>query len=593
MTTATGDIESLRDAWKARWPDALAQWSRYTMLRDPRWCATKQDENAESLSESFAMIRLDDHGVVISLRQVAERGLGDLPVEILAHEIGHHVYCPGNLGDHARMIARMRAALSPLQERAPLVANLYADLLINDRLQRSGGLRMAELYKRLRGPDDSSELWRFYMRTYEILWSLPKGSLAPGGLTEKIEADALLASRVVRSFAREWLRGSGRYAALCLPYLESTTSEKIRREFGSMLDAQGKEVGEIPDGLVEIDDDELDGAIHPALDPELSGIDYDGETKQRPSGATKTGDTKPRQRYREPFDYKEILRSVGVKLSDEELTIRYYRERAIPYLIRFPVRELPRSTDPLPEGLESWDAGDAMETLDVVESLMNSHTLIPGVTTVQRTWGTSPGNDPEREPVDLYLGVDCSGSMSNPALRMSYPVLAGTIIAVSALRAGARVMVCLSGEPGSFSETDGFSRNEHEVLKTLTGYLGTGYAFGIHRLKSAFAARKPGDRPAHIMIVTDHDIFSMLGERDGKTTGWERAKLSLDAARGGGTYVLHMQSGWSPEETQRMQADGWGVHFVTDWEKMVEFAREFAKRKWEKQAEKQVKGQRS
>jgi hypothetical protein len=248
------------------------------------------------------------------------------------------------------------------------------------------------------------------------------------------------------------------------------------------------------------------------------------------------------------------------------------------------VRELPRSTDPLPEGLESWDAGDAMETLDVVESLMNSHTLIPGVTTVQRTWGTSPGNDPAREPVDLYLGVDCSGSMSNPAVTMSYPVLAGTIIAMSALRAGARVMVCLSGEPGSFSETDGFTRNEHEVLKTLTGYLGTGYSFGIHRLKSAFADRKPGDRPAYIMIVTDHDIFAMLGEKDGKTTGWERAKLALAAARGGGTYVLHMQGDWSAGETQRMKDDGWGVHFVTDWEKMVEFAREFAKRKWERQA---------
>jgi hypothetical protein len=581
MTTTARDIETLRAAWSERWPEALAQWSRFTMLRDPHWCVTAADEKAESLSESFAMIRLDDHGVVISLRQVVELGLGDLPVEVLAHEIGHHVYCPGNLGDHARMIARMRTALLQLGDRAPFVANLYADLLINDRLQRSGGLRMAELYKRLRGPDESSDLWRFYLRTYEILWSIDKGTLAPGEITQTIDVDALLASRVVRSFAKDWLRGSGRYAALCLPYLEALTPEKRKREFGRWLDAQGREIEEIPDGLVEIDEDELDGAIHPALDPELSGIDYGDDTKEKRSGATKKGDTVPRQRYREPFDYREILRSVGVKLSDEELTIRYYRERAIPYLIRFPVRELPRSTDPLPEGLESWDAGDAMETLDVVESLMNSDTLIPGVTTVQRTWGTSPGNDPEREPADLYLGVDCSGSMSNPAIMMSYPVLAGTIIAVSALRAGARVMVCLSGEPGSFSATDGFIRNEHEVLKTLTGYLGTGYSFGIHRLKYAFEDRKPNERPAHIMIVTDHDIFAMLGEKDKKLTGWERAKLSLDAARGGGTYVLHMQSGWSPEESQRMKNDGWGVHFVTDWKEMVEFAREFAKRTWE------------
>jgi beta-lactamase class D len=85
------------------------------------------------------------------------------------------------------------------------------------------------------------------------------------------------------------------------------------------------------------------------------------------------------------------------------------------------------------------------------------------------------------------------------------------------------------------------------------------------------------------MIVTDHDIFAMLGEKDKATTGWERAKLSLDAARGGGTYVLHMQNGWSPEETKRMTADGWGVHFVTDWKEMVEFAREFSRRTWEMQ----------
>lgn len=579
--SAPADLASLRERWLARWPEALAQWSRFTLLRDPRWCATAADEKQESLSGSFAMIRLDDHGVVISLRQVAELGLDAFPVEVLAHEIGHHVYCPGNLGDHARMIARMRRALSPLEDQAPLVANLYADLLINDRLKRAGGLRMDQLYAKLRGPDDSSELWRFYLRTYEILWSLPKGTLAPGSITERIDVDALLASRVVRSFAKEWLRGSGRYAALCVPYLESLRPEKLQREAGRWLDAKGSKVDEVPDGLVEIDDDELDGAIHPALDPELSGIDAEEPPDTKPTGATKKGDTTPRQRYREPFEYKDILRSIGVTLSDEELTVRYYRERALPHLIRFPVRELPSSTDPLPEGLESWDAGDSMETLDVVESLMGSATLIPGVTTVQRTWGTSPGNDPERQPIDLYLGVDCSGSMSNPALSMSYPVLAGAIIALSALRAGARVMVCLSGEPGSFSETDGFVRDEQAVMKTLTGYLGTGYSFGIHRLKFAFGARTPADRPAHIMIVTDHDIFAMLGEKDGKTVGWERAKLSLDAARGGGTYVLHMESRWSEAETRRMRDDGWGVHFVTDWKDMVEFARDFAKRTWE------------
>ena len=33
------------------------------------------------------------------------------PVEVLAHEIGHHVLAPATLTDHGRMIARMRWAL--------------------------------------------------------------------------------------------------------------------------------------------------------------------------------------------------------------------------------------------------------------------------------------------------------------------------------------------------------------------------------------------------------------------------------------------------------------------------------------------------
>ncbi len=60
------------------------------------------------------------------------------------------------------------------------------------------------------------------------------------------------------------------------------------------------------------------------------------------------------------------------------------------------------------------------------------------MTTRQRLYGDSPGSNPEREPIDLYLGVDCSGSMRDPAHFVSYPILAGAIMVLSALRVGAR-----------------------------------------------------------------------------------------------------------------------------------------------------------
>ncbi len=121
-------LEDVLKSWHEAWAPALAAWSRFTKLQPPRWCFTTAEEEAESLSGSFAMIRLVDHAVVISLKQIVEQRLEKFPQEILAHEIGHHVYTPGDLADNARLIARTRGGLPNRERHAPLIANLYADL---------------------------------------------------------------------------------------------------------------------------------------------------------------------------------------------------------------------------------------------------------------------------------------------------------------------------------------------------------------------------------------------------------------------------------------------------------------------------------
>ena len=145
------DLEALRDRWARAWPDALALWSRYTQLHDPTWCFTREQEADAGLDDSFAMIRFADQAVVISLRQVAGKGLENFAREILGHEIGHHVLCPGNLADHARLIARIRAGIPGKEQHAAFLANIFGDLLINDRLQRQAGLDMAGVYRALGG----------------------------------------------------------------------------------------------------------------------------------------------------------------------------------------------------------------------------------------------------------------------------------------------------------------------------------------------------------------------------------------------------------------------------------------------------------
>jgi hypothetical protein len=139
--------------------------------------------------------------------------------------------------------------------------------------------------------------------------------------------------------------------------------------------------------------------------------------------------------------------------------------------------------------------------------------------------------------------------MGDPAYKLSYPVLAGTVIALSALRAGAFVKVVLSGEPGRSISTDGFIRNQSEILKTLLNYLGTGYSFGIHRLAETYAGDKRLDRPSHILVVSDYDMFAMLAQYRG--------------------------------QIERMTADGWNVHLVNSMEELLAFARQFSRMQYQ------------
>jgi hypothetical protein len=291
---SSADRATLIERWRAAWPQALAAWSKFTRLRDARLCESRVDAAQEGLSGSFAMIRLFDQSVVVDLETVYGLGLEDYAVEILAHEIGHHVLAPANATDQFRLLARLRRALPTLERHAPMVANLYTDLIINDRLQRRANLRMADIYKRLaqtsgNGHVNKSGVWTLYLRIYENLWKLDKGTLGASKADAHMDTDAWLGARLIRVYADDWLSGAGRFATLLLPYLvEDTESKKVLDYLHDTKDAaEGCE----PSGAQEIESDEIEGAIHPAEDPNISGLDDDtknvkpGEQKKMPSSA--------------------------------------------------------------------------------------------------------------------------------------------------------------------------------------------------------------------------------------------------------------------------------------------------------------------
>jgi hypothetical protein len=574
------DLQALRDEWLAQWPAALSCWSRFTRLSEPRWCYSDADAQREGLTQSFAMIRLDDHAVVVNLALVRQSRLEAFALEILAHEIGHHVYCPADLTDNARMIARLRWGLPTKEHLAGLVGNLYADLLINDRLQRGHGLRLAEVYRAL-GAGTQDRLWTLYMRMYEILWSRTRGTLAGQVPDDQTEGDAQLGARLVRHYARDWLDGAGKFAALCLPYLLDNPAQEARW-LARLWDLERAGRGGFPSGLTEIEAGEREGAVHPAYDPALSDLDGDDGAGQRPAGPPGPPSAAgARGQMREPFEYGEILRALGMKLDDQEIAARYYRERAAPYLIPFPERKSPQTVDPLPEGLEPWDVGAALEDIDWLQSVLVSPNVVPGLTTVRRVWGESPGGEPQREPLDLDLYVDCSGSMPNPQRNTSFLTLAGAIVALSALRVGARVQATLWSGARQFLTTTGFVRDEAAVLGILTGYLGGGTAFPIHMLRDTFQGRRPTDHPAHILVISDDGVTTMFDKDEQGNSGWDIAAMALEKARGGGTLVLNLYQAWNTNpDLVRAAEMGWAIFVVRTWDELVKFAREFSQLKY-------------
>ncbi|OZG74751.1 hypothetical protein BTA51_03770 [Hahella sp. CCB-MM4] len=583
-------MDSLISQWQDSWEEALALWSRYTKLRPPDLCKTHVEASKQGLSESFAMIRLQDQRVVVDLEAIARYQLQDYAVEVLAHEIGHHILSPATITDHAKMIARIHVNLPTLENKAGMVANLYSDLLINNHLKRHFGLRIDEVYQKLnRGPTDS-RVWKLYMRIYENLWQLKQGSLGGVCDSDAMEGDAWLGARIIRVYAADWLKGASRFAALLLPYLAE--ERELADQIAKLMDTQHAGEGQFPSGLISRESGEED-RVHPSQDPELVG-EATGDGTSREVAYPKESQNAPHGggQFREPFEYGEILRSTGLNISDHDIAIRYYKERSMPLLVSFPSKRQPTKADLIPEGTTQWEPGEPIENIDWFSSMSMSSVVIPGVTTVQREWGDSYGAEPEVIPCDLDLYVDCSGSMPNPQQHVSYTALAGAILCLSALRAGSSVQVTLWSGARQFKVTNGFVRNENQILNVLTDYFGGATAFPIHVLRKTHIENRR-ERDSHVVILSDDGVTTLFDEDEQGNSGWDIAKQALENARGGGTMVLNL--GWDyPDSTpenwyakhdallKRAEKEhGWSIYPVSSWDAMVEFAQAFSRKHYE------------
>lgn len=535
--------------WESKWNEALKLWSEYVKLSPAKFLFTEMEEQKEGLTTSFAAIRLKDHRVLLSVNKIKSFQLEDFALEILGHEIGHHVYCPGDLVDQAKLVYIASLAMPRLNHLTPMVVNIYEDLFINDHLKRQNHLQMEEVYRKIGKQNDP--FWNFYMRTYELLWALPSGTLTEGKLSDQIQSDAALVSRMIRNFPNDWTKGMFDFASICFPYFFEQNQTSYPIHIQSLLDTLDAGKGMTPPpGITEVD-------ISSELFP-----------KETITGTKKN---------LTPAEYSAICKSLGIEADVSEITYGFYKDKSIPYLVPFPELRNPGAKEEILEGNDLWDPGSPLEKINWLESTIKSPVVIPGYTTVEDVYGETISTEIQTNPIDLDLFVDCSGSMPNPQTDLSYLTLAGSIIALSALKTGSAVRVTLWSGKKEFLTTNGFIRNEKEILKVLTGYFGGGTCFPLELLEEEYKVEPK--RKKHILVISDDGIdtiFTQNYPRDPR----QIVSQALKNAQGGGSMVLQLYQPNQNPVVNELQQNGWDIYPIQNWNDLIQFSKHFVKRNY-------------
>ncbi|MFC8190425.1 hypothetical protein ACFUMH_02045 [Cellulomonas sp. NPDC057328] len=581
LRVTQAELDALAEAWRARWPDALAAWGRASRMHPPV-LHTSPVPGARSFAW-YDTRRVEVHADLVHALAL---GVEDHALAVLAHEVGHHLLAPVDRRTGLRIAARVRAGLVDQDHLVGVVANLWCDLLVNDRLQRTGGADWAATWRALAPASDP--LMALVLRADEMLWHQPRGSLTGPGV-DVDEGAAWLCARLVRAYARDPVGGAAGFASLVRTALpEDALRDLDVRRLRLVVCGDADEGTGLPAGLAG-DPSLAAPVLHPSLDPAVVG-DVTG-------GATGTADEDVQPPVADasapgsahgtlgstllPGDLHAVLLALGDTTSLEDVAIAWYRDRAAAYLVPFPVERTPGVPEHLVGGYDTWEVGDDLADVDWTGTVTASPVVLPGVTTVRREVLDDAPALARETPVDLDLYLDSSGSMPDPK-RFSAIALAGAVLALSALRVGARVQATTWSGPHQVAGTDGFTRDPEAVLRAVVAHFGGATAFPLGVLRRTYLGddgRPPAaTRPTHIAVVSDDGARTMLADAspdgDGPTP---LAVQALERAGGGGSLLLDVPEGWRSRTEAGLPA-GYDVHWVGADTDLVDFARDFARR---------------
>jgi hypothetical protein len=319
---------------------------------------------------------------------------------ICLHEVSHYQIIPYDGLMHAKLL---RAAMVHVnQNYAPIIVNLFADLIIDTKLYKKYpsliSWEIKTTYDYVKSKGKMSNFSKFLFRAYEKMWNIDL--LNDDTLKEMDFLTDKVSKVILKDFEDEsfWEKKTSLIARSLKNLIEDTFAVIGK---GVICD-KGNEKRRSPGGaFIEVPQDVLEVMDNPLESKNTDKLEEGHEDELREKAEEFAKDV--------PFsEFGGPARQAGILLDGYPLAT-WYRGLA-KNLIEIKIFE-EKPGGQIPVYPEVWRIGDPIEDLDVVQTLLNSPVIIPNITT--RKWGykEGPGHLVEKEIPDLLIVLDSSGSM--------------------------------------------------------------------------------------------------------------------------------------------------------------------------------------
>lgn len=443
---------------------------------------------------------------------------------ICLHEISHYQLIPYDGLINAKLL---KAAMKYVNQHfAPIVVNVFSDLLIDTKLNKkfsnliSWELRKTYQHIINKNGNKLSNFSNFLFLAYENLMNVE--ILKDDSPSEVKNVAKRVSNVVLKNFEDEtkWEEKVAKVAYHLKSLINDTfslvgsgyqqKSGKVKRKSPD----KGKSEIEFPEDILEIMDNPLENKNSDKL-----RRDNEDDLKQK---AEEFAKSTPYSEFGAPAGQAGILIDGNPLatwyrgLAQNLIEIKIYEERPIGNLPVYP---------------EVWRIGEPIEELDLVQTILTSPIIIPNITTKKWSKKESSGQLKEKQIPDLLIVIDSSGSMNWNYTSMiksgKGPYHTALIAAFASLQyaasKGAKFSIINFSNRADICQ---WTSNYQEAEKTLLRYQGGGTVLPIKEIAQQC---EKADRKVLIFIITDFGIYNWskakkvmikLAQKDHKIVGF-------------------------------------------------------------------------